>query len=169
MRKMREEYFSSHCPSFNNENSHNFTDIFQCMIKTIGLLGSAIYKIKEAWIGQDKLWQANHILWTLLKGLNFFRAVSPSMSLKVMGMMGIHNLDALCHFNGLTHCPCYMKECQNEGTIVNLLWTVHNKLGLVCEKCFGCLSIMSEAICHHSQKDCQLSAEGGPDESSSSA
>ena len=67
MRKMREEYFRSHCPNFNNENSHNFMDIFQCMIKTTGLLGSTIYEIKEAWTGWDELQQANYMLRTLLK------------------------------------------------------------------------------------------------------
>ena len=109
------------------------------------------------------------MLSTLPNGLKFFRAVSPSKSPKVIGLMGIHDLDMLCHFNGLTHCPWCGKEGQNEGTIVNHLWTVHYKLGLICEKCFGCPSIMSEAICHHGQKNCQPSGEGGPDESSSSA
>ena len=28
VRKTREEYFRSHCPNFNNENSCNFTDIY---------------------------------------------------------------------------------------------------------------------------------------------
>ena len=28
VRKMREEYFRNHCPNFNNENSHDLTDIF---------------------------------------------------------------------------------------------------------------------------------------------
>ena len=146
---MREEYFRSHCPNFNNENSCDFTDVFQHMIKTAGLLGSTIYKIKEAWTGRDELEQANYTLRTLPKGLKFFQAVSPSESLKVMGLMGIHYPDKLCHFNGLTHCSWFEKEGQNEGTIINHLQTVHYKLGLICEKCFGCPSIMLEAICCH--------------------
>ena len=167
--KMREEYFRSHCPNLNNENSCDFTDVFWCMTKTADLLGTAIYKIKEAWTGWDELQQANYALRTLLKGLKFFRAVSPSESPKVMGLMGIHDPDALCCFNGLTHFPWCGKEGQNESTVINHLWTVHYKLGLECEKCFGCLSIMLEAICHHGQKNCQPSGEGGPNESSSSA
>ena len=55
VRKRREEYFRSQCPNFNNENSHNFTDIFRCIIETAGLLGSAIYEIKKAWTGQDRM------------------------------------------------------------------------------------------------------------------
>ena len=139
------------------------------MAKTTGLLGSAIYEIKEAWTGQDELQQANYMLRTLPKGLTFFRVVSQSKSPKVMGLMGIHNLDMLHHFNGLTDCPWCGKEGQNGGTIVNHLWTVHYKLGLICEKCFGCPSIMSEAIHCHRWKDCQPSGEGGPSESSSLA
>ena len=157
VRKMREEYFRSHCPNFNNENSHNFTDVFQCMTETTGLLGSTIYEIKEAWTGWDELWQANYALRTLPKGIKFFRVVSPSESPKVMGLMGIHDPDVLHHFNGLTHCPWCGKEGQNEGTIVNHLWTVHYKLGLILERCFSCPSIMLEAICCHGQKNCQPS------------
>ena len=169
VRKMREEYFRSHCTNFNNENSHNFTDVFRCMIKTAGLLGSVIYEIKEEWIEQDKLQQAKDVLRTLAKGLKIFGVVSPSKSPKVMGLMGIHDLDTLCHFNRLTHCPWCGKEGQNKGAIVNHLQTVHYKLGLICEKCFSCPSIMLEAICHHGQKDCQTSGEGGPDVSFSLA
>ena len=139
------------------------------MIETASLLGSAIYEIQEAWIRQDELQHANYVLRTLLKGLTFFQVVSPLESPKVMGLMGIHHPDALCHFNRVTHCPWCRKEGQNEGTIINHLRTVHYKLGLICKKCFHCLSIMLEAIQHHGQKNCQPSAEGGPDESSSLA
>ena len=52
---MREEYFWSHWPNVNNENNHDFTEVFWHMIKTADLLGSAIYKITEAWSGQDEL------------------------------------------------------------------------------------------------------------------
>ena len=140
----------------------------QCMIETTDLLGSAIYKIAEAWSGWDELWQTNYSLMTLWKGLKFFRVVSPSKSPKIMGLMGIHNPDMLCHFNSVTHCPWCGKEGQNEGTILNHLWTVHYKLGLMCEKSFSCPSISSEAICCHGQKSCHPSGEGGPNKSSSS-
>ena len=33
VRKTREEYFRTHCPNFNNENTHDLTDIFLCMTK----------------------------------------------------------------------------------------------------------------------------------------
>ena len=112
------------------------------------------------------MWQANYSLMTLPKGLRFFRAVSPSKSPKVMGLMGIHDPDALQCFSSMTHCPWCGKVSQNEGTIMNHLWTVHYKLGLMCEKCFGCLSITLEAIYCHGQNSCLLSGEGGPNESS---
>ena len=40
---------------------------------------------------------------------------------KVMGLVGIHNPDALCHFAGVTFCPWCGKQGLNEGTIVNHL------------------------------------------------
>ena len=39
------------------------------MTKTAGLLGSAIYKIQEAWTGWDVLQHANHVIGALAKGL----------------------------------------------------------------------------------------------------
>ena len=71
--------------------------------------------------GPDKLQQANYALRSLPKGLEFLRVVCPSESPKVMGLVGIHNPDALHCFNGLTHCPWCGKEGQNEGTVVNHL------------------------------------------------
>ena len=38
---------------------------------------------------------------------------------RVMGLMSIHNLDALQHYAGYTYCPSCRKEGQNEGTVVN--------------------------------------------------
>ena len=111
--EMREEYFWSHHPNFSDENTHDFTEVFCCMIKTADVFGSAIFEIAEAWLGQDELWQANYSLMTLGKGLKFFRAVSPPESPKVMGLVGIHDPDALCCFNRVTHCPWCRKVGQN--------------------------------------------------------
>ena len=169
MRETREEYFRRHCPNFNTENIRDLSDVFWCMAGTAELLGSTIYEIKEVWTGPDELWQANYTLRTLLKGLKFLRAVPPSESLKVMGLMGIHDPDALCHFNGVTHCPWCGKEGQNEGTVVNHFWTVHYRLSLMSKKCFSWPSTSSETIRCHGWKDCKPSGEGGPDESSSLA
>ena len=144
-------------------------DIFWSMIKSTGLLSSKIYQIKETWTRWSELQYANYALRTLPKGLKFFCTVSPLESPKVMGLTVIHHPDALHHFNGVTHCPWCGKEGQNEGTVVNHLQMMHYKLGLVCEKCFHCPSVTSEAIQHHGQNSCQPSAEGGPDESSSLA
>ena len=144
-------------------------DIFQNMIESAGLLGSKIYEIQETWTGRHELEYANYALKTLPKGLKFFCSVCPSESLKVMGLTSIHHLDALCHFNRVTHCLWCRKEGQNEGTVINHFQMMHYKLGLVCKKCFCCPSVTSEAIWHHGWKSCQPSTEGGPDESSLSA
>ena len=165
----KEEYFKRHCPNFSTENTHDLSEVFWQMIMATKLLGSSIYEIKEVWAEPDELQQANYTLRTLHMGLKFLRAVSPSESPKVMGLMGIHDPDTLCHFYGVTHCPWCGKEGQSEGTVVNHLWMVDYRLGLVCKKCYGCPSTSSKTLCCQGQKDCQPSGEGGPDESSSSA
>ena len=139
------------------------------MIKSASLLSSEIHEIKETWTGWHELQYTNYALWTLPKGLKFFHPMSPSESPKVMGLTGIHHPDALHHFNGVTHCPWCGKEGQNEGTFINHLQMMHYKLGLVCKKCFHCPSVTSEAIWHHSWKNCQPAMEEGPDKSSSLA
>ena len=132
-------------------------DVFQIMIKFTVLLGSEIYEIQDTWMGQCELEYANYALKILSKGLKFFCPVSPSESLKVMGLTNIHHLDTLHHFNGVMHCLWCRKEGQNEGTIINHLQMTHYKLGLVCEKWFHCPSVTSEAIWHHTWKSCQPS------------
>ena len=84
-----------------------------------------------------------------------------------MGLMSIHDPDVIHCFNGVTHCPWCRKVSQNEDTIISHLRMVHYKLGLMCDQCFGCPSISSEAICCHRWKSCLLSGERGPDKSSS--
>ena len=59
-----------------------------------GLLGTSIYEIQSSCTGPEELKQANYALLSLPKGLKFLRAVPPSESPKVMGLMGIHDLDA---------------------------------------------------------------------------
>ena len=125
------------------------------MIESTGLLGSEIFEIQETWMGQHELEYANYILKTLPKGLTFFHPECP----KVMGLTNIQHPDALCDSNGVTHCLWCGKEGQNEGMIINNLQKMHYKLGLVCEKCFCCPSVTSEAIQHHGQKRCQPTAE----------
>ena len=83
------------------------------MIMAAELFGSSIYEIKETWVGLDELQQANYALRTLSKGLTFLRAVPLSESPKVMSLMGIHDLDVLCHFYRVTHCPWCGKVSQN--------------------------------------------------------
>ena len=83
------------------------------------------------------------------KGLWFFHLVLLLELPKVMGLAGIHHLDALHHFASVTLCPWCGKEGHIEGVIANHLWTIHYKLGLVCEKCLHCSTTTSEAIWHH--------------------
>ena len=135
VKEARKEYFKRHSYNFTAEGTHNLSEVFRQMAESANLLGTTIHEIQAVWTGLDKLWQANYALRTLPKGLKFLCAVPPSESLRVMGLVGIHDLDTLHHFNGLTHCLWCGKEGHNEGTVVNHLWMVHYRLGLVCNKC----------------------------------
>ena len=128
--------------------------MFKHLAIRAGLLGTSIYETQSLWTGPEELKQVNYILLSLPKGLKFLQAVPPSESPKVMGLMGILDPDALCHFGSVTYCPWCRKEGQNKGTVVNHLQTTHYQLGLVCDRCYGCPSTMSDTLCHHGMLNC---------------
>ena len=115
MKEDRKEYFSSNSYNFTVEGTHDLSEVFKQITKNADLLGTAIHVIQAVWMGPDELRQANYALRSLPKGLKFLHAVPPSESPKVMGLVGIHDLDTLCHFNGWTHCHWSGKGGQNEG------------------------------------------------------
>ena len=135
------------------------------MAASADLLGTSIHEIQASWTGPNELKQANYVLQSLPKGLKFFHVLPPSESLKVMGLVEIHDLDALCHFSGVTYCPWCRKEGQNEGSMVNHLWMVHYRLGLVCDSCYDCPSTMSDTLHCHCWQDCCQPGENNSNES----
>ena len=164
-------YFEVHCPTFDQEGSHDLSSLFQEMITSANLLGSKIYKVQEVWAGWRELRFAHHVMRGLAKGLQFFCLVSPSESAKVMGLKEIHHPDALCCHAGLSFCPWCRKGGQNEGAVVNHLWTMHCRLGLVCSMCLHYSTTTSEAMWHDGQV-CRQSdtkeEDGGPDDDDAS-
>ena len=168
VKETRKEYFSKHSYNFTMKGTHNLSEVFRQMAKSAELLGTSIYGIQVLGTGPDELRQANYALRSLPKGLKFLCAVPTSESPKVMGLVGLHDPEALCHFNGLTHCPCCGKMGQNEGTLVNHLQTVHYRLGLVCDKGNNCPSTTSDTLHCHGWQNCQQPGGKIPDESVSS-
>ena len=118
------------------------------------LLGESIFEIQWSWERPEHLKQANYILQSQPEGLKFLRVVSTKESPKVMGLEGIHYPEVLQCFAGYTYCPWCGKYGQNEGTVVNHLRTVHYKLGLICDQCFGCPTTMSDTLCRHGHLTC---------------
>ena len=150
----RLHFFSKHSYNFTKDSNHDLSRIFKKLAVSAGLLGTTIYKIQSSWTGPEELTQANYTLQSLPKGLKFLRAVPTSESLKVMGLVGIYDPDALWHLAGFTYCPWCGKEGQNEGMVVNHLWTTHYRLGLVCDKCYGCLTTTSNTLHCHGCHNC---------------
>ena len=149
MVEARSCFFSKNSYNFNQDGNCDLSEVFKKLAKKAGLLGTNIYEIEASWTGLEELKQANYTLQSLPKGLRFLRAVPTMESPKVMGLMGIHDPDALQHFAGFTYCAWCGKEGQNEGMVVNHLRTTHYKLGLVCDKCYGCPTITSDTLCCH--------------------
>ena len=154
VKEARVHYFTMHPWDWTRGNMDDLSDIFRGLAKCAGLLHECIFELQDSWRGPDHLKRANYILLALPKGLKFLRVVSTKESPKVMGLKGIHDPEALRHFAGFTYCPWCGKDIQNEGTIVNHLRTVHYKLGLVCDLCFGCPTTMADTLHQHGHVDC---------------
>ena len=154
VKEAQREYFSKHSYDFDTDGNCNLSGMFKHLATSVGLLGTSIYETQSPWTGPEELKQANYVLLSLPKGLKFLQEVPPSESPKVMGLMGIHDPDALCYFGSVTYYPWCRKEGQNKGTEVHHLWTTHYRLGLVCDRCYGCPSTTSDTLCHHGWHDC---------------
>ena len=152
VQQAREDYFKAHHPHFNCKTSQDLSNLFQDMIISADLLDYEIFKIQEKWTRWEDLQATNDTLKALLKGLQFFWAISPIELPKVMSLEGIHHPDALCHFASMTFCPWCRKQVQNKGTTVNDLWTTHYRLGMVCEKCLCSYTTSLEAMQCHRQR-----------------
>ena len=105
VKEVRKKFFSKHSYNFITDGTCNLSEIFKQMATSTKLLGTSIYEIQASWMGPEELKQANYALRSLPKGLKFLCVVPPSKSPKVMGLVGIHDPDALQCFSGITHCP----------------------------------------------------------------
>ena len=151
VKEARAHYFTIHSWDWAHGNTEDLSDIFKELAQEAGLLGESIFEIQWSWKGPEHLQQANYIFQSQPKGLRFLRAVSTKESPKEMALKGIHDPEALWHFSGYTYCPWCGKSGQNEWTIVNHLRTIHYKLGLICDQCFGCPTTTSDTLCRNGQ------------------
>ena len=115
VKEARREYFSKHPYDFITDGNHNLSGVFKCLATSAGLLGTSIYKTQSPWTGPEELKQLNCVLLSLPKGLKFLQAVLPSESPKVMGLMGIHDPDALCHFAVWPTAPGAERRVKTKG------------------------------------------------------
>ena len=164
VKEARREFFLTHIYDFTSDGLRDLSRTFKHLAAGTSLIGTSIYELQSSWTGPDELKQANYAFQSLPKGLKFLCAVPPSKSPKVMGLIGIHDPDALCHFGSVTYCPWCGNEGQNKGTVVNHLRTIHYRLVLVCSRCYGCPSTMSDTLHCHGQYDCHQHREGIPSE-----
>ena len=155
VKEARAHYFTTHSWDWVHGNMEDLLDIFKGLTQEAGLLGESIIEIQWSWKGLEHLKHANYVFQTHPKGLKFLRVVSAKESPKEMGLKGIHDPEALQHFSGFTYYLWCGKRGQNEGTIINHLRMVHYKLGLICNKCYGCPTTMLDTLCRHGHITCK--------------
>ena len=154
VKEARSHYFSTHPWDWTDGNMDDLSDIFRDLAEGANLLGKSIHELQLSWEGPEELKHVNCSLCSLPKGLKFLRAVPTLESPKIMGLKGIHNADALWHFVVYTYCPWCSKEGHNKGTMVNHIRMVHYRLGIVCNLCYSCPTVMSDTLHQHGHHNC---------------
>ena len=105
--------------------------------------------MQETWGSQKDLKTTNWVAWASPEDIHFFQIILPMESPKIMDLKGIHSTEALQWWGGLTFCPWCGREGQNEGMVVNDLWTMHYHLGIICACCLSYFNTDVEAmLCH---------------------
>ena len=131
----RQTHHKTHKAIFEQEGSYDLTSVFQEIAQETSLLNVKIYEVQEAWTGLQGLKATNCTTKASQRDIQFFYMVMPTKLPNIIGLKGIHSLEALHQQAGCSFCPWCRKEGQNEGTVVNHLRTVHYHLGLVCALC----------------------------------
>ena len=103
-------YYRTHCPSFEQEGSHDLSFTFWEMATLMNLLGNEIHKVEESWTGWKDLKAAHQYAKSSPKDSHFFRVVSPTEMPKIMGLKGIHSPKTLQQHSRLAFCPWCRKE-----------------------------------------------------------
>ena len=135
------------------------------MATSTNLLGTYIHEVLETWGSQKDFWAANPMARASPKDIHFFQIILPTESPKIMGLKGIHSSEAQWQWGGWTFCPWCGKGDQNEGMVVNHLWTMHYHLDLICAWCLDYFTINAEAIYHHAHV-CKPTATGASNDDS---
>ena len=118
----REDYFKAHHPHFNHETLWDLSDLLQDMIISADLLDSKISKSKRTGPGK-KTYGLQMIHWRLYQRACIFSKLYCQQNCPKSCPL------PFCQYASYPWCR---KEGQNEGTIVNHLWTTHYRLGLAC-------------------------------------
>ena len=129
--------------------SYGLPYIFHQMAISTNLMSTEVYEVQETWDSQKDLGATNQVARASPKGIHFSSIISPTELPKIMGLKGINSSEALWQWGGLTFCPWCSKDGQNEGMVVNHLWTMHYHLGLVCAHCLDYFTTNAEAMHHH--------------------
>ena len=91
----REAYFRTNCPHFDCKFSCDLSCTFWEMADSAGLLESGIYEVQDTGTGWKDLRCTNHAAKASQKNIQFFHVVTPTKLRSVMGLEGIHSLEAL--------------------------------------------------------------------------
>ena len=78
------------------EGSYDLTSVFQQMAWDTNLLNTEKHEAQEVWNSWQGLKAANHTAKASQRDIQFFHLVVLNESPNIMGLKGVHSLEALC-------------------------------------------------------------------------
>ena len=134
---------------FAQEGSYDVTPVFWEMAWETNLLDTEIYEVQEVWTSWWGLKATNHAAKASQRDMQFFHTVTPTESPNIMGLKGIHFPKSFIGKAGAPTASGVQKEGQNEGTVINHLWTIHYHLCLVCILCMDFFATSVDTMGQH--------------------
>ena len=99
VRAARCDYCKTHWPNYEHKELYNLSSTFREMATATNLMGSEVH---EVWTGWKDLKATHHVAKASPRDICFFRVMPPTKLPKIMGLRGIHSLEALQQWGGLS-------------------------------------------------------------------
>ena len=136
-------YQKAHQANFEQEGSYDLSSIFKQMATSINLLGTKVHEVQEIWGSQKDLWLLTEWQRLLQKTSTFLDCLTHRVA-KDHGPQRHPFLWGPAMMRWPDLLPLVWQRGQNEGTVVNHLWTTHHHLGLNCANCLDYFTTSAE-------------------------
>ena len=148
VRVARQDYYKTHQPNYEHEGSYYLSSTFRNMATSATHMGSEIHKVWEVWTSQKDLRADHHVAKTSPRTFVSLGSCHPPNHPRSWAW-GDPFPKPLWRQGELSFC-LWCRKGQNDGLVVNDLWTSHYHLGLICNHCMEYFTVSTNTMHWHS-------------------